>query len=305
MAALIMGPSGGSMLYGLVKPRGHKLTFVGVTLDGHAYCLEKKGAKGGANLMMFKCQHCKSWLRTDGVVLHKGTCKGGLAYKAQARKAVVDWALFVAKKTSMGMLLPFQAYGRLCGLELTQEDFDGLGDMRDLIRAAGRETAKTVMRTVKEGGKWVRKFNTRHPDGPKYAATAPRRPPKAIQVPLVQDDATNLANIEKARDQANRRLSTAIDQGRTQVYKLIAQTATIARKVVQDECELSSLMKQYDAQRDAILDRAAAAPQAVDMEQGEGADVLIRDAESISSDSSDSETSDSETSSSCTSSGSD
>ena len=98
MAALAMEPCGGPMMFGLVRPRGHRLTFVAVTLDGHAYCLETKGKKGGTDSKEFKCQSCKAWLRTDGVVLHKLNCGHGPGFIAEARAAVVTWALFIAHR---------------------------------------------------------------------------------------------------------------------------------------------------------------------------------------------------------------
>jgi hypothetical protein len=246
------------MLYGLVKPRGHGLTFVGVTLDGHTYCLEKKGEKGGPDRKEFKCQDCKSWLRTDGVVLHKMTCKHGPSFREAAREAVVNWALFVVHRTSMSMLVPFQAYGRLCGLELTEEDLNGRDDMEDMIEAGGQEKADAIWKAITDGCCWVRRFNRKHPAGPKYQVAAPNRPVRAIQVPAAPDDATTLANIEKTREKASKRLNDSIKKGRVKVAKLIDQTAAAVRKIDADEDELRALMAQYDAQRDAILNRAPA-----------------------------------------------
>ena len=198
------------MKYGLVKPTNHPLTFVGVTLDGHTYTLEKKGGPG----KKLKCQAYKQWIRkTDGVVLHKPSCGGGPESVDKVRRMVIDWAYFVSYQTQMAMIGPIIGVGRLCGLELAEEDFIGARDrIDDLLRSAGRIARKKVMENCKSGTKEFRKFNTKFPNGPTYT-TIPMgagTPVVVRDVPAAADHVTTLANIEAERQKAVRPLRLAM-----------------------------------------------------------------------------------------------
>ena len=257
MATMPIPACGGVVKYGLVKPPNHALTFVCVTLDGHSYTLEVKGA--GKQL---KCQSCKTWIRkTDGVVLHKANCRGGPDNVDKMRRAVIDWAYFISFHTEMAMTGPFIGTGRLCGLELGELDFIAARDrIDDLLESIGRQARTKIMNSCKTGAKEVRKFNIRYPNGPAYTAIVrgAEAPVVVRNVPVDDDLITTLANIETERQRAVAPIQRDYDAGVTRIQAFLVEATIIIERNGEREERIEELNRQYNAQRDAAIAEAAA-----------------------------------------------
>lgn len=251
--------SEGAFSFGLVKStKGYSFVAVHEN-DGHSYRLETKGSKGGPQERWFRCRGgatCNRWIsQTDGVILHTKTCNGGPTNgnKKKCVDAVVDWALFMTKRSNNGTYPPFVQYGKFCGYDLNREDFEGMAVMEKWYDAATDEKIEALEASIEVGVELVRDFNERFPGGPNYQPKGAARETAASQVEVGGDRVRAFEKIEALRRQAKKRIEGRIASNAQKILRLKAQNKRA-------RLELTELDSQYDRQQAILVAADAEGP---------------------------------------------
>lgn len=252
MAALPISASGGPLLYGLLRPtKKHPYVFMAVTLDGGIFRLEKQGTLDNPRIG-FRCKtlDCLKWVTANGVCQHTKACvEGKEARKAVARKMVIAWALFHAWQVNQRYcgMVHFIQFAALCGLEVDQEDYDAMTDIRTWAAGAKPEVVPQLLEKVESGAVLIQDFNRRFPDGP--GDPPPEEPRREEVVPRRVEDrevAGRLAKIRKRRNKVLGQLDKAIRRKRSKIELLRSE-------VDREQEERDEQQRRFDAQVETLL----------------------------------------------------
>ena len=251
MAALPIAACGGPLLYGLVKSPTHHYAFVAVTLSGYSYRLEQQGTKLKPKIG-FRCRSskCQVWVKVDGTCEHKRACLGGTELaKGVVRKMAVDWALFMAWHTNRSLcgLVQFIQFARLCGVEVDQEEFDGLVALVEWARKAGEEVVEALVGAVKSGAALIRAFNQRCPNGPRLEPVGePPREEPIPQGPVARGFSKRLAAIRKRSANVLARMDKTIKAKRSRIKLLQSE-------IDRDQADRDEQQRRFDAMANTLM----------------------------------------------------
>jgi hypothetical protein len=247
MAALPVAACGGPLLYGLVKPSTrHHYKFMAVTLDGYIFRLEPQGTVANPKTgLRCRSPKCLAWMGATGICKHKGACDGGTeANKLLARKMVVTWALFMAWRTHQAFcgMIHLVQFAALCGLEVDQDDYDLMDDIRAWAGRTEPETVEKVEEVVKDGAPFIQDFNRRFPGGPGVPPVPEPRP--EVPVPrgaVAKDFVERLAKIRKRSKATLGRMDKSIMRKRSRIELLQSE-------IDQAQRDRDEQQQRFDAQ---------------------------------------------------------